>query len=202
MKRLFCWFIGMLFGGKTPSSIPELQTVTNEDLKKIEDKVIEFTDYEAEELRTSDKGLEFIGSHEGLRLEAYDDAQPWKKITKLSQVKGYLTIGFGHTKGVKVGDKITEDQAYEFLREDIIVAEKVVKDRTRTRILQHQFDALVSHAFNTGGSSTLFKNLNTGHVPNLKKWWTTTYITSKGVKMAGLVRRRAEELKIFLHGYE
>lgn len=44
---------------------------------------------------------------EGLKLRAYRDTV------------GVLTIGVGHTKGVKDGDIITKKQAIAFLREDM-----------------------------------------------------------------------------------
>ena len=48
---------------------------------------------------------------EGLRLTAYKDAA------------GVPTIGYGHTRGVRMGDRITEDWARELLRQDVADAE-------------------------------------------------------------------------------
>lgn len=47
---------------------------------------------------------------EGLRLKTYIDTV------------GVRTIGYGHTKGVKKGDVITQEQAEAFLEEDMAVA--------------------------------------------------------------------------------
>lgn len=44
---------------------------------------------------------------EGVRLDAYQDS------------KGVWTIGYGHTQGVKRGDRITKEQAAAFLKEDM-----------------------------------------------------------------------------------
>ncbi|WP_369127544.1 lysozyme, partial [Xenorhabdus bovienii] len=53
-------------------------------------------------MKISNKGLEFIQQWEGLKLKAYPDPAtggiPW-------------TIGYGHTKDVKPGQVITEQQA-------------------------------------------------------------------------------------------
>ena len=50
-------------------------------------------------MKRSQNGVDFIKSHEALRLKAYQDS------------KGVWTIGWGHTKGVKPGDVITREQA-------------------------------------------------------------------------------------------
>ena len=52
---------------------------------------------------------------EGLRLTAYRDAA------------GVPTIGYGHTKGVRMGDRISEAHARELLRQDVSVVERQVK---------------------------------------------------------------------------
>lgn len=48
-----------------------------------------------------------IQQYEGARLRAYADTG------------GIPTIGFGHTKGVKLGDVITMEQAQEWFEEDL-----------------------------------------------------------------------------------
>ena len=50
-------------------------------------------------MKASDKLIAYIRKAEGCRLTAYQD------------VAGVWTIGFGHTKGVKAGDRITQYQA-------------------------------------------------------------------------------------------
>ena len=67
-------------------------------------------------MKISEKGIELIKKFEGLRLEAYRCSS------------GILTIGFGHTKGVKSGDKITEQRAEELLREDLRIFENYVNN--------------------------------------------------------------------------
>mgnify|MGYP000322185715 FL=1 len=50
-------------------------------------------------MKVSEKGLAIIKKYEGCRLTAYVCPA------------GKLTIGYGHTKGVKKGQKITQAQA-------------------------------------------------------------------------------------------
>ena len=71
-------------------------------------------------LVTSDRGLALIKEFEGLELEAYPD--PGNKVTGEP-----WTIGYGHTVGVRRGDTCTEEQATEWLREDLRSAEGSVR---------------------------------------------------------------------------
>ena len=71
---------------------------------------------------------------EGLRLTAYRDAA------------GVPTIGYGHTKGVRMGDRISEDWARKLLRQDVAEVERQVK-AMRVASSEGQLDALVSFAF-------------------------------------------------------
>ncbi|MBP1131290.1 GH24 family phage-related lysozyme (muramidase), partial [Serratia sp. PL17] len=89
-------------------------------------------------MKTSVKGREFIKGFEALRLIAYPDpgtgGKPW-------------TIGWGHTKGVKQGDRITQDQAEQFFSDDLAVYELTVNSAIKRPMTQNQFDAMVSLAF-------------------------------------------------------
>jgi len=153
-------------------------------------------------MKTSQKGINFISGHEGLKLRAYDDLTK-KDIYPGDNVQGTLTIGYGHIKGVYPGQVITEAQALKYLAQDLANAESWVDRNIKIQLTQPQFDALVSHAFNTGGSGNLAKLVNGGNVffngrtYTLPQWWQTTYITSKGKYLAGLERRRKEEYKLY-----
>ncbi|ENI1055666.1 MULTISPECIES: lysozyme [Serratia] len=143
-------------------------------------------------MKTSVKGREFIKGFEQLRLKAYPDpgtgGKPW-------------TIGWGHTKGVKQGDRITQEQAEQFLSDDLAVFELTVNSAIKRPMTQNQFDAMVSLAFNIGGSafagSTLVKKFNAGDAKGaadeFPKWKN-----SGGKVMPGLVKRRAAEREVFL----
>ena len=144
-------------------------------------------------MKTSQKGIDLIKKYEGCRLTAYlCPANVW-------------TIGYGHTKGVKRGQVITQEQAEELLRQDLVKYESAVDAYVRVPITQNQYDALVSFAYNCGTgalkTSTLLKKLNardyTGAGDEFLKW-----NKGGGKVLAGLVRRRAEERELFLTGME
>ena len=148
-------------------------------------------------MRTSDHGIEIIKAHEGLRLMAYPDpgtgGEPW-------------TIGYGHTGNVRPGIAISEEQAEDLLREDLMKFEAAVEELLPIELSQSEFDALVSFAFNVGSyalqTSTLRKRLLAGeprcqvYQEELKRW-------NKGGSgvMPGLVRRRQEEADLACLGY-
>lgn len=143
-------------------------------------------------MRTSNKGRNFIKGFESLELVAYPDpatgGKPW-------------TIGWGHTKGVKPGDRITQEQAEQFLSDDLAVFELTVNSAIKRPMTQNQFDAMVSLAFNIGGpefaGSTLVKKFNAGDVLGAADQFPR-WKFGKGKVMPGLVRRRAAERETFL----
>lgn len=133
-------------------------------------------------------GLELVKSFEGLRLDAYRDTG------------GVLTIGYGHTKGVKGGDRITEQVASGLLMDDLEDAEAAVAKFITVPLNDNQFAALVSFAFNVGSEafrrSTLRKKLNARDydaVPGQLALW----VNDNGKKLAGLVRRRKAEADLW-----
>jgi lysozyme len=108
------------------------------------------------------------------------------------------TIGYGHTSAagapqVVDGMTITQAQAEDILKRDIVKYEIAVMDLVKVKLTQNQFDVLVDFAYNAGvgnlKSSTMLKKVNAGDldaVPaELMKW------TKGGGKvLPGLVRRR------------
>lgn len=111
-----------------------------------------------------------------------------------------LTIGYGTTKGVKIGDEITHEEALKKLYEEVQKVAKLVSAAVIVPINQYQFDALVSFAYNVGitafRKSTLLKKLNAGRfeeIPaELLKW---SY--SNGHFLGGLRERRKAEGALF-----
>lgn len=130
------------------------------------------------------EGLELIKFFETLFLKAYlCPANAW-------------TIGYGHTKGVYGSMEITEEEADQFLEEDVAESEEWVNKLVEPSLNQHQFDAMVSWTFNLGptnlNSSTLLKRINSNDwddVPYQMKRWNK----AKGQILKGLVRRRQAE---------
>lgn len=113
---------------------------------------------------------------------------------------GIPTIGYGHTRGVKMGDRCSVQQADVWLTEDMQDAEAAVASLVKKPLTQSQFDALVSFTFNLGAGrlaeSTLLVLLNRGNyagaAAQFQRW-----DKSKGVTLAGLVRRRKAEAELF-----
>jgi len=136
----------------------------------------------------SERGLDLTREFEGIRLMAYLDGG------------GVPTIGYGHTKGVKLGDQCDMAQAVQWLREDVQEAVDAVNRLVKVKINQAQFDALVDFVFNLGAGaftkSTLLRMLNagdyTGAAGQFQRW-----NKDNGKVIAGLSRRRAAEARLF-----
>ena len=135
-------------------------------------------------MKISDTGLKLIEKFEGLRLKAYQDSV------------GVWTIGYGHTKGVKSGDSITQAKAEEYLRSDVSTAEsKVNKYLDTYGFNQNQFDALVSFAFNIGNIDGLTKK-GTRTISEISSKFTA-YNKAGGKVLSGLTTRRKAEKSLF-----
>ena len=137
-------------------------------------------------MRISENGLKLIEQFEGLRLTAY-------KATRRDK---YYTIGYGHYGAdVKQGMTITEAQAEAYLRQDVAEAEAAVNKYSGYGWNQNQFDALVSFAYNVGNIDGLTNNGKRSIAEISAK--IPEYVYSGGVKLEGLVRRRAAEKALF-----
>jgi lysozyme len=138
----------------------------------------------------SQRGLALLKQFEGLKLTAYRD------------IGGKLTIGYGHL--IRPGETyqtITQAQADKLLRQDVKLAEAIVKRQVKVPLNQNQYDALVSFIYNIGEGhfrrSTLLKELNqrdyASAAEELLRWKHV-----KGVESRGLLRRRQTEKALFL----
>ena len=140
-------------------------------------------------MNISQTGIDLIKQFEGLRLEAYQCSA------------GVWTIGWGHTSGVKQGDKITTEQALDFLRSDLEKFENAINNLVTVKLNQNQYDALVSFVFNIGinafKQSTMLKFLNNNSFP-LAAGQFDRWIKSHGKVLEGLVKRRKAEKELFL----
>lgn len=141
-------------------------------------------------MNISQKGLDLIKHFEGCYLKAYYCPA------------GVLTIGYGHTKNVSVGQVITQDQADNLLREDMAVYEGYVNKCSALTFTpnQNQFDALVSFTFNCGAGS--LKTLVEGRSPEVVAEKLLLYINANGKPLEGLRRRRVAERELFLSNCE
>ena len=139
-------------------------------------------------MNISEEGKSLIKKFEGCKLEAYLDAV------------NVPTIAYGRTKNVKMGDVCTQEQAEEWLDEELHEYEGYVKDQVNVNLEQYQFDALVSWVYNLGptnlSKSTLLKVLNDGKyndVPAQIRRWNK----AGGNVLEGLTRRREAEALLF-----
>ena len=141
-------------------------------------------------MKIGKQGLDLIKSFEGLELKAY-----------MPTPIDVPTIGYGHTKTVKMGQTITEAQAEALLKQDLGWVEAVVNKSVTVPLTQNQYDALCSFVYNLGGTnfkrSTLLKKLNnkaySEAADELLRW------DKQGSKvLRGLTRRREAEKALFL----
>lgn len=109
---------------------------------------------------------------------------------------GVWTIGYGHTRGVKAGAVVTEQQAESLLREDLSTAEKQINSLGVCKT-QGQFDALVDFAYNCGFSalvgSTLLRRIKNGGTEAQIRYEFSRWNKSNGKVLAGLTNRRQWE---------
>lgn len=131
---------------------------------------------------------DFVKQFEGRELKAYRCSA------------GVLTIGYGHTKGVKEGDEISPAEAEQLLVEDLTAIADDLNRLVNVPVSEGQYIALLSLAFNVGASavkkSTLLFHLNHKRydeaAEEFDKW-----IFAGGKESEGLKRRRAAERELF-----
>lgn len=139
-------------------------------------------------MRTSHVGITLIKSFESLRLEAYRCPA------------GIWTIGYGHTAGVRRGDRIDERKAEQLLTDDLRQFEDVV-NRECPHVTQNQFDALVSFTFNVGTGnfqkSTLLKCVKANPLNVNIRYELSRWNKANGTVLSGLIRRRKAEADLY-----
>lgn len=142
-------------------------------------------------MRINSRGLDLIKKCEGLRLKAYRCPA------------GVPTIGYGHTRNVKMGMTCTPEQAETWLREDCARAQACIETKCiKAEFMnENELSALISFVFNIGcgsfAESTMLGMLNAGNFEGaanqFKRW-----VYAKGKRQAGLVTRRAMERALFI----
>lgn len=136
---------------------------------------------------TSNQGVDMIRIFEGFRSKAYKSVSTEK----------YYTIGYGHYGAdVKRGQTITDEQGKQLLIDDLKKFEaKVNEYNSRYNFNQHEFDALVSFAYNVGSIDQLTDNGKRTRAEIRKHW--IEYNKSGGKVIKGLTTRRTKELELF-----
>jgi lysozyme len=134
------------------------------------------------------KGKDLLKFFEGCELVAYQDSV------------GVWTIGYGHTKGVKPGMTITQEEAEQMLKSELAEYEGYVTKYVTVPLTQNQFDALVVWVYNLGPTnfrkSTLLKKLNSGDYTAAGQE-ITRWNKAGGKVLNGLVKRRKAEAELF-----
>jgi lysozyme len=133
--------------------------------------------------------IQFFEEYRGIAYRRFPN-EPW-------------TAGWGHTRGVTETTTCTPDIALQWLKEDVLEASTVVRVVGNT-LTQHQFDALVSLAYNVGVGN--FEKATELHKALALKQWAAvgehflSFDHIDGVENAGLKRRRELEKALFLDG--
>ena len=130
-------------------------------------------------------GLNLIKKYEGCRLTSY------------TCPAGVLTIGYGHTgKDVKPNQTITKKKAINLLKKDLARFERHVQSYNYIyEWTDNEFSALVSFAFNIGNIDQL-----TAYGKRTRSQIRSAmlkYVKANGKTLAGLVKRRKAELRLF-----
>jgi lysozyme len=145
--------------------------------------------------KTLEIAVSLIKPSEELRLKAYPDSG------------NVPTIGWGHTKGVKLGQVTTEKEAEKFLAEDIGEASNGLLQLSPSvhTISSQKHAALIDFCFNCGlGSykiSKLRKFVEVADWANAAiaiRKWNKGHVNGKLVVLPGLTKRREAEAQLLL----
>ena len=141
-----------------------------------------------------------IARSEGCKLKAYRCPA------------GKPTIGWGHTRGVKMGDTCTQEQADTWMLEDVTEFTNGVRGALKRDASDNELGALVSFAFNVGMgtadgkvkgflTSTVLKKHNEGDRQSAARafgLWNKARINGVLQVVDGLTSRRAREAAMYL----
>lgn len=139
-------------------------------------------------MKINKRGLDLIKKYEGCRLTAYKCPA------------GVITIGYGHTDGVKAGDTITQAQADLYLQTDVTNYENLVNEYNRNynyKFNRNQFSALVSFAFNCGAGNLAMLLQNGKRDKKTISEKMLLYCNANGKPLKGLQDRRKAEQDLF-----
>ena len=147
-------------------------------------------------MRSSDKGIMALIIHEGVVPGPYLDSV------------GVMTYGVGHTAAAGYPDPrdlpvgMPKDlnkelrRVFEVFRNDLVAYEQEVLQHVKVPLKQHEFDALVSFHFNTGGiaRAALTRHLNNGD----RKAAAEAFMGWS--RPSEIIPRRREEQRLFATG--
>ena len=145
-------------------------------------------------MKLDQNGNNLIKGFEGLKLSAYKDSA------------GIPTIGYGNItyidgSKVKMGDKITQENADKLFKFYADKFSTKVDDILTSQVNQNQFNALVSLAYNIGigsfSKSTILKKVNKNPKDITIKDEFMKWVNSGGRKIQGLINRRTAEASLY-----
>ena len=144
-------------------------------------------------MQITDTLLQKLMEMEGCRLSAYRDEG------------GVPTIGYGHTRGVRMGDRINPQQARHWLLQDATEVMRQVR-RLHVARTEAQLEALTSFAFNVGigrlQQSSLLRAIRQGASKAAIQRQFKRWVYAGGRKQKGLeVRRQWEAERFFAPSY-
>lgn len=115
-------------------------------------------------------------------------------------VNGQFLKGVASKKQAYALAKVkTLEDAERMLEQDLQPFRLMVARKIKVPLTEAQEAALVSHFYNTGGSSTLCNLVNTKS-GKLYDWWCDHYIMGGGQVLKGLIARRKTEAHLFMTG--
>ena len=157
-------------------------------------------------MQLDQSGLDLIKRWEGYH----------RKVKGSTDCKAYLcsagvpTIGYGCTKGVRLGMRWTKKKAEQEFKKELAGHEAFVSKVVKVPLSQWEQNALISFAYNCGNGalqrSTLLKVVNRGEkdkVPSQFLRWTKHRNPKTGGMMTsrGLLNRRMDEIKMWRGEY-
>jgi lysozyme len=144
-------------------------------------------------MKVSDKAIEMLCHHEGVRRKPYQDCI------------GLWTVGVGHLIGKTLPDEwnktFSMEEVHEILKTDLARFEAGVSRLCPTGLTHSHFDALVSFSFNLGlgglqRSSIRMKHNRGDHEGAADGF--LLYTKAGGKVFKGLVTRRNDERAVYL----
>jgi len=112
-----------------------------------------------------------------------------------------ITIGYGHTGRVKLGDRVTKLQARTLLVGDLKNAARTITERIGAvvdELTENQYAALLSLVFNVGGEPawTIWRRLRARQFDQVPGEFIK-FVNAGGRKIQGLVNRRTDEIRLW-----
>jgi lysozyme len=157
-------------------------------------------------IKISDRGLAIVKAFEGYgkalpdgSCMAYQDVFKDPKTGR--KHVDIPTIGYGCTRGVKMGMIWTQAEAEAALRRELESDEATVARMVTVELNQNEADALISLVYNIGAGhfqdSTLLRKLNRGDRAGAAKEFDR-WNKAGGIVLKGLQSRRSREKALFL----